>query len=402
LKQISSRAWYRRLVEPDRDLLIVGGGIYGCGIAQAAAASGYSVTLIEKNNIASGASSQSTKLIHGGLRYLEQVKVRLVFEALREREMLLKIAPELVQREWFFIPIYADSRRPWWFVACGLLLYWLLSGGRSRFRRLHEGEWQTVLPGLKTEGLCAVLAYEDAATDDAALTRAVAASAKAYGCRIFEDSGLASASYDGNFWLVRLDDGREMRARLLVNASGPWMHEVCSRIIPAPPEVAVRLIQGTHLLLDRPCRSYIYTESVDGRVMFFRPWKGKMLVGTTEVELAEMPLKPFPTKNEVSTILATHNLYFPGSPCSEADILDTFCGVRMLPAGSGAFAASREALMLADDERLPAYLGVYGGKLTTYRSEAQKALALIARHFPEPQHADTRSIPLGDSGKASG
>jgi len=382
------------LAESNPDLLIIGGGIYGCGIAQAAAASGYTVVLVEQYSIASGTSSQSTKLIHGGLRYLEQANLRLVYEALSERETLLKVAPALVSREWFYIPVYAGSRRPWWFIACGLLLYWLLSLGRSRFRRVPESQWQELLPGLSCDGLQAVLAYQDAATDDAALTRAVLDSARSMGCRVIEGCGLAAATYDGNFWRVLLDDGRELTTRMLINAAGPWMHQVSACIKPAPPELDIRLVQCSHLLLDRPCPTFIYTESDDGRVMFFRPWNGRMLAGTTETELAAMPRKPAPTPDEVATILATYNRYFPGSPCSEKDILQTFCGVRVLPASDGVFGASRETVMLPDDARSPAYLAVYGGKLTTYRREAEKALAWIARNTPPSVHADTAHIDL--------
>lgn len=394
MKATIFRKWRVPLIEADCDILIAGGGIYGCGIAQAAAASGYAVTLVERGRIASGTSSQSTKLVHGGLRYLEQFNLRLVYEALHERETLLRIAPGLVRREWFYIPVYRESRRPWWLIASGLMLYWLLSGGRSRFRRLPHRDWQRVLPGLASDGLHAVLAYEDAATDDAALTRAVADSAISFGCHTIEGAGLAHAQYDGEAWRIRLSDGHELTARMLVNASGPWMPGVCSRIHPSPPEAGVRLVQGAHLLLDRPCPGFIYTESVDGRVMFFRPWKGKLLAGTTETELDTMPDRPTPTVAEVETILATVNRYFPGSPCTRDDILETYCGVRILPTGGGAFAASRETLMLADVEEGPAYLGVYGGKLTTYRREAERALAMIARRLPLPRRADTRRMML--------
>ncbi|MDQ6971585.1 MAG: glycerol-3-phosphate dehydrogenase/oxidase [Mariprofundaceae bacterium] len=395
MKPIISPAWCGLLLKPDCDVLIVGGGIYGCGIAQAAAASGYAVTLIEKDCIASGTSSQSTKLIHGGLRYLEQANLRLVYEALSERETLLKIAPDLVSREWFYIPIYAQSRRPWWFVACGLALYWLLSGGRSRCRILPRSRWQMTLPGLSVDGLKQVLAYQDGSTNDAALSRALARSAVSFGARIIEGRSLQHATYDGSLWHVHLDVGSELKARMLVNASGGWMAETCSRIKPSPPEQSVRLVQGSHLLLDRPCTAYIYTESSDGRVMFFRPWKGRMLVGTTELELDTMPARPEPTEAEIKAILDTHNRYFPASSCTQADILETFCGVRVLPSGGeGPFAASRETVLLPDQEPSPSYIGVYGGKLTTYRREAEKVMHLIARSLPPPMAADTRRIPF--------
>jgi len=396
-------AWCERLADIEKpgddglinDILIIGGGIYGCGIAQAAAASGYSVTLIEKNSIASGTSSQSTKLIHGGLRYLEQGNLKLVYAALSEREALLNIAPQLVHREWFYIPVYAGDKRSPWLIACGLLIYWLLSGGRSRFRWLARKSWPEALPGISKDGLRALLAYQDAATDDAALTRAVAASAASFGCQIIEGKALEHAQYDGQQWCVALDDGSEIRARMLINASGPWMDVVCTQIEPVPPKSPVQLVQGTHLLLNRPCSAYIYTESADGRVMFFRPWQGKMLVGTTETVLAGMPDKAQPTAAEVAAILATYNRYFPDSPCTQTDILDTFCGVRVLPSGGeAAFAANRETVILVDDKQSPTYLGIYGGKLTTYRREAEKAMALLAKRMPPKHKADTRRIAL--------
>ncbi|MDQ6986873.1 MAG: FAD-dependent oxidoreductase [Mariprofundaceae bacterium] len=381
------------------DVLIIGGGIYGCGVAQAVAASGYSVTLVEKNTIASGTSHQSTKLIHGGLRYLEQGHLKLVYAALSERETLLNIAPDLVQREWFYIPIYEGARHSPWLIGSGLLLYWLLSRGRSRFRRIPHRQWRTVLPGLNNNGLRAVLAYQDAATDDAALTRAVAASAQSFGCNILENHKLQRAEYIGEHgnghWQVRFDNRAIRCARILVNASGPWMDETCRNIRSNVPDMPHRLIQGSHLLLDRACPAYIYSESTDRRVMFFRPWRGRMLVGTTETELAAMPDKPAPTQDEIEAILSTYNHYFPDTCCTDSDILDTYCGVRVLPCGDkAAFAANRETVILADNEKHPAYIGIYGGKLTTYRREAEKVLRLISRSIPAKHRADTRHIKL--------
>ena len=128
----------------DFDVFIIGGGIYGCGVAQAVSACGYKTVLVEQKHIAAGTSSQSTKLIHGGLRYLEQLQLRLVFEGLKERELLLKNAPTLVQKEWFYIPVYSSSKRPAWLIACGLFLYFILSGGKSRFKWLAKKDWEKV------------------------------------------------------------------------------------------------------------------------------------------------------------------------------------------------------------------------------------------------------------------
>lgn len=379
----------------ETDILIIGGGIYGCGIAQAVSACGYKTILIEQKQLASGTSSQSTKLIHGGLRYLEQFNLKLVYEGLSERERLLKLAPELVTREWFHIPVYKGSKRPPWMIACGLLLYFILSGGRSRFRWLSKSEWTTTLPGLNTENLRAILAYEDASTDDAALTRAVAASARSFGCDIREQRVVERAIYLGDHWKVWLSTDEEITARVLVNAGGPWVNRVSETISPTPPTMGIQLIQGTHLLLNRPCPGYVYTESLDGRVMFFRPWKGKTLAGTTETKFKENPSKAAPTESEITDILATYNHYFPDSHCDKSDIDRTFCGLRVLPQQEGAaFAASRETIILSDDDKFPSYLAIYGGKLTTYRKESEKVLKLIMRRLPPLQIRSSKDIPL--------
>jgi len=377
------------------DLLIIGGGIYGCGIAQAAAASGYKTRLIEQNTIASGTSSQSTKLIHGGLRYLEQANLKLVYEGLAEREHLLRLAPDLVSREWFYIPVYAGSKRPAWMIAAGLLLYWLLSGGRSRFKRVPQNLWDTVLAGLNKQGLQAVLAYEDAATDDAALTRAVAGSAESFGCVISEHTAPDKAKHDGQLWHVTLGSGEVVTAKVLVNAAGAWVNRVCKRIRPTPAQQSVRLVQGSHLMLNRNCPGFIYTESLDGRVMFFRPWQGKTLAGTTETVYTGAPSKIKPTAEEISHILGTYNHYFPDSACNKTDIIGTYCGLRVLPeSASGAFSASRETVLLCDDKTNPSYIAIYGGKLTTYRKESERVLELIGKTIKAPRQADTKRISI--------
>lgn len=386
--------------ESSYDILIVGGGIYGCGIAQSAAASGYRTGLIEQHTLASGTSSQSTKLIHGGLRYLEQGNLKLVYEALAERERLLRIAPAMVSREWFYIPIYRDSKRPAWMVRTGLLLYWLLSGGRSRFKSVAEPEWANVLPGLNRDNMSALLAYEDAATDDAALTRAVAASATSFGCDIREHAELASARYENSRWQTTLASGEQLTSRLLINAAGAWINRVQELLQPAPAGIAVRLVQGTHLLLPRKSPGYIYTESRDGRVMFFRPWQDQMLVGTTETLFEGDPGDVSPTAQEIAAILATYNHYFPTLACSESDIITTYCGLRVLPnEKSGPFSASRETVICCDNNESPAYIAVYGGKLTTYRQEAEKVVKLIGKTIPPLRKTDTSRIALTPASK---
>jgi len=382
------------------DVLIIGGGIAGVGTAQAAAAAGHSVLLVEQNTIASATSSNSTKLIHGGLRYLESMQMGLVYEALRERELLLKLAPELVSRELFYIPVYRYNKRPAWMVNIGLALYWVLSAGRSRFKSIPRKQWHAVIPGLNTEHMTALLAYEDAATDDALLTEAVARSAEHLGANIQQHTAFISAEFKDERWLIQLapegqDSKAEVRAKVLINATGPWINTVRDQITPLPPEQNISLVQGAHLLLDRPCPAFIYVESEDSRVMFFRPWKGGTLAGTTETDFCGDPSKVHASNEEVTAILATYNRYFPDNPCSESDILKYYCGIRVLPQHSDtAFSASRSAMLTCDHEDNPSYIAIYGGKLTTYRKKAEKVGRLISRRLPAKQKADTGNIKL--------
>jgi len=397
------------------DVLVIGGGIYGAGVTQAAAAAGHSVLLVELNSIASATSSNSTKLIHGGLRYLESMQLGLVYESLHERELLLQLAPDLVRREWFYIPVYQYNKRPAWLVKLGLLLYWALSLGRSRCKSIPRKQWRRLIPGLNTDRMTALLAYEDAATDDAALTQSVATSAEQMGADILQHTAFVSAQREGDYWLVKLDPEREVRAKILINAGGPWVNRIRQHISPVPPVQQVHLVQGAHLYLDRPCPAFIYVESEDGRVMFFRPWRQGTLAGTTETVFTGDPATVHASEDEVAAILATYNRYFPESACSESDILKRYCGIRVLPQKelpqnvmpqeelqqkqspaslANVFSASRDTQLLCDHEKNPAYIAIYGGKLTTYRKESEKVARLISRSLPEARKANTRDIKL--------
>jgi len=380
----------------DYELLIIGAGIHGCGIAQAAAAHGYRTCLIEQNTIASGTSSQSTKLIHGGLRYLEQGNLKLVYEALREREILLRLAPHLVEKHWFYIPVYKHSKRAAWQVHIGLWLYALLSKGRSAFKTIPQAAWHHTLPQFNTHDLTALFAYQDAATDDAALTHAVAASAQTFGCDIHEHTSMQDAQFKNQQWHVSLSTGKTITCRMLINAAGPCIDGIQQHIDPPQQRMPISLVQGTHLVLDRVCQTFIYTESSDGRVMFFRPWQGKTLVGTTETVFSGKPENAHPTEKEIADILSTYNHYFPESACTDADITQTYCGLRVLSmqTNKAAFSSNRETVCLWDNPKEPHYAAIYGGKLTTYRSTAEKLIRHLQKTMPAPHQADTRHIPL--------
>ncbi len=383
------------------DLVIVGAGIHGVGIAQAAAARGHRVLVLEKKSIAAGTSSRSSKLIHGGLRYLEQFDLKLVRECLRERELLLRLAPRLVHLTPFYIPVYADTRRRPWQVRAGLSLYALLGGlqAHARFQTLPRSRWDT-LDGLAREGLQAVFRYADAQTDDAALVRAVMASATTLGAELrmpatFEQATLRAEGCEITF--ACNDTEHTVQTNVLVNAAGPWVAQVADRISPSLAQPAIDLVQGTHIILDEAIAdSIFYVEAPqDGRAIFIMPWHDHTtLVGTTETTFTgDDPARVEPQPGEKQYLLDVLQHYFPQA---HARIRTSFAGVRVLPGGpGGAFGHSREILFVTDRPRQPRVLGVYGGKLTSYRADAQQALRHLADALPMRHPlADTRELPL--------
>jgi glycerol-3-phosphate dehydrogenase len=262
------------------DVVIVGGGIHGAGVLQAAVAAGHSALLIERVGLASGTSSRSSKLIHGGLRYLESGQFALVRESLRERAIHLRIAAELVELKPFFIPVYRDTRRRPWQLKLGLWMYALLGGfdASTRFGTVPRREWSS-LDGLETHGLEAVIRYHDAQTDDASLTRAVVQSALSLGAELAMPASFEGATLTDDGVAVAYSQGTETvqcTARVLVNAAGPWAPHVAGIIRPAIPIPEVDLVQGTHIVLPFVVTAGIYyVESpTDGRAVFVMPWHG--------------------------------------------------------------------------------------------------------------------------------
>ena len=388
-------------MDQDFDVAVIGGGIHGVGVAQAAAAAGYRVLLLEKNHPAAGTSSRSSKLIHGGLRYLESGQFSLVRESLRERELLLRNAPSLVSLVPFYTPVYKQMKRRAWQIRVGLSLYAMLGGcGRHmRFRSVPKREWNQ-FSGLKMEGLQKVFRYFDGQTDDAALTRAVLDSAISLGAEAIYPADFVSASKSDSAFRVEYryeNEQKVCKTKVLVNASGPWINLVQQRIQPAPPRVEIELVQGTHIELEQPISSGIlYCEAPrDGRAVFIMPWQGKTLVGTTEQVFCGLPDDVQPLPDEIDYLKETLRAYFP--EC-QANVVDSFAGLRVLPSGNGKlFGRSRETTLITDDERFPQYLAIYGGKLTGYRATAEKVLKVIRRSLPPRKPiADTRTLKLGN------
>ncbi len=382
------------------DLVIIGAGIQGAGVAQAAVAAGYSVLLLEQTAPAAGTSSKSSKLIHGGLRYLESAQFGLVWESLYERALLLKLAPELVKLQPLHIPLYKDSTRSPLTIRAGLSLYALLAGldKNAMFRSLPKTSWGD-LDGLKQENLQAIFRYHEAQTDDAALTRAVLHSAQALGAELHMPARFVSAQRDASCCKVSYEiAGRQdsVSCRVLVNCAGPWARDVLARVQPALPLPDVDLVRGSHLLLPPLLKQYFYLEAPqDRRAVFALPWQGKLLLGTTEQLHTEAPEKAHCTAVEQEYLLATLLHYFPHLNVV-AEQIESFAGLRVLPrSDKNAFARPRDVLFAVDNEHQPRVLSVMGGKLTTYRATAQMVLSRLQSSLPKKDiRADTSRLPL--------
>jgi glycerol-3-phosphate dehydrogenase len=392
------------------DVVVIGGGIHGAGIAQAAAARGLSVMVLEQTAIASGTSSRSSKLIHGGLRYLESRQFSLVRECLQERALLLKLAPGLVELRPFYIPVYRDTALRPWMLYVGLSFYRMLGGGGAamRFRRIPQSQWKN-LDGLKTTELEAVFQYYDAQTDDAALTNAVMRSAQRLGAQLKIPATFTGALLgEPNNAIEYRHNGKTETcgAAVLINAAGPWAQEVLSRITPAPPQLEIELVQGTHLLLPgKLTQGIYYVEAEDRRVVFVMPWKGNTLVGTTESIFRGNPGEVAPLPSEIAYLMETLCRYFPRYRTGEL-IPTAIAGLRVLPLGRNGtegeagslHARSRETVLhLHRPEQFGTtrLLTVYGGKLTTYRLTAERVMAHLVDALPaRVTLADTRDLEL--------
>jgi glycerol-3-phosphate dehydrogenase len=380
------------------DICVVGGGIQGCGVAQAAVAAGYSVVLLEKTSLASATSSRSSKLIHGGLRYLESGQFQLVAESIRERELLINNAPGLVRRVPFYIPLYKHTSRKSWQIFLGLSLYALF--GRLKalacFRRLPEKDWSQ-LDGLTEKNLKSVYQYTDAQTDDVKLTRAVMHSAVELGAELICPARFQAACYENKTYTVTYEKDNQvldLSCRVLINATGPWVNEIQKRISPQVEETPIELVQGAHIIIRQPApKGVYYVESPsDRRAVFIMPWYGHTMIGTTETPFEGDPAKIEPTEHELDYLQNIVKYYFPSY---DDQIIHSFAGVRVLPKDKGSmFNRTRETVYFTAPG-LPGYIALMGGKLTGYRATAEKVMEM-SRAFlsvKEPV-ADTREIML--------
>jgi glycerol-3-phosphate dehydrogenase len=389
------------------DIVVIGGGVNGCGIARDAAGRGFSVLLAEKGDLASGTSSASTKLIHGGLRYLEFYEFALVREALKEREVLWAMAPHIIWPLRFVLPESKDSR-PAWLLRLGLFLYDHI-GGRKRLPPTRSLDLRNDSAGaaLKPE-MTRGFEYSDCWVMDARLVVLNARDAAARSAKIFTHTEVVTLTRQDGGFIVTLKDAasgltRDVRARLVVNAAGPWIDHVLGRVANEEPRHHVRLVQGSHIVVRRLYkhdRCYIF-QNRDGRVIFAIPYENDFtLIGTTDRDFHGDPASVTVSEEEKDYLCAAASEYF-RAPVTRDQIAWCYSGVRPLfdNGASKAQETTREyVLKLEGDAKTGALLNVFGGKITTYRHLAEGALAKIESVLGSRGRAWTKgsALPGGD------
>ena len=384
------------------DVLVIGGGINGAGIARDAAGRGLKTVLVERGDLASATSSSSSKLIHGGLRYLEQYEFRLVAEALAEREILLRVAGHLVWPIRFVMP-HVPELRPRWMIRIGLFLYDHLAR-----RSLLPGSSAVRLAGAYGNGLRPELKhgflYSDCRVDDARLVVANAMAAREQGARILTATECVSGKRIDGGWRARLSNGEEIEARAIVNAGGPWVKRVLNDKLNQPSRDAVRLVRGSHMVVPRLYdgdHAFIL-QNDDRRVVFMIPYGDHhTLVGTTDVPQPEAEAAQ-PSFAEVEYLCRAVNRYL-AKPVQAGAAVWRYAGVRPLydDGSSDPSAVTRDYTLRVDDDAGAApVLSVFGGKITTYRRLAEEAVHRLAPYFPDLRPAWTggKALPGSDFG----
>ena len=398
----------RKTTLPDApcDLLVVGGGVNGAGIARDAAGRGLKVLLCEKDDLGQGTSSRSGKLVHGGLRYLEYYEFRLVREALIEREVLLRAAPHIIWPMRFVLP-HSPEQRPAWLIRLGLFLYDHL-GGRRLLPPSRTLDLQVAPEG---DGIRAAFrrafVYSDCWVDDARLVVLNAIDAAERGAEILPRTACVAARRENGLWRATLQErgsGRrfEVCAACLVNAAGPWVEDVLGRVAGANAESRLRLVKGSHIVTPKfwsGDQAYLL-QNDDRRVIFVNPYEGDLaLIGTTDVPIEGRPEDAAVAEEEIAYLLRVVARYFEHPPGRE-DVLQSFTGVRPLfdDATEQASAVTRDYVFDLEPERpgvaQPPMLSIFGGKITTYRRLAEHALDRLAPFLPQMGPSWTAGAPL--------
>jgi glycerol-3-phosphate dehydrogenase len=386
-------------------VLVVGGGITGAGVARDAALRGLRTALVERDDYASGTSSRSSRLVHGGVRYLEHGQLGLVFESSRERRTLLRIAPHLVRPLAFTWPVYRGARMPRWKLAAGLTLYDVLALFRNRrHERLGRDDVHAHEPALRTDALLGGARYWDAATDDVRLTLATVLSARAAGAVVLNHAPVTGLMRDAGRVVgatvtnALTDEHATVHARIVVNATGPWSDEVERLADPAAP-AGVRGSKGVHVSVPRArignAAAVTLVAPQDGRVMFVLPAGAHAIIGTTDTYDAGAPDEVHATTADVRYLLEAANHYFPDARLEERDVVSAWAGIRPLAAQGAADSPSSASREHSIAEEIPGLVRVTGGKLTTYRAMAEEIVDAVERALGRtPSGSRTAELPL--------
>ncbi|HVI73176.1 MAG TPA: glycerol-3-phosphate dehydrogenase/oxidase [Pyrinomonadaceae bacterium] len=369
------------------DVVIIGAGINGAGIARDAAMRGLKVLLIEKGEPGEGTTVASTRLIHGGLRYLEHFEFGLVHESLREREILLRIAPHLVRPLAIAIPIYKQSKRGWLTIRAGMILYDLLSWGKSlpRHRMLSRAETLNRWAGLNPDGLIGSALYYDAQVEfPERLVMDNVLSAREFGAEVLTHTRVTKLVVeDGKVSGVEFvrEEGQFAEASVVINAAGPWIDQVLERVVVKSPKL-IGGTKGSHIVVPpfpgAPANAIYLEARSDGRPIFIIPWNKLYLIGTTDVRFEGDPDDVRCEPWEIDYLLSETNLALPGAHLTRDSIVDTYSGVRPLPVTNDKDEQSiTRRHFIRQHPQLPNLLSIVGGKLTTYRSLAEECVDLI-------------------------
>jgi glycerol-3-phosphate dehydrogenase len=361
------------------DAVVLGGGINGCAIARKLSQEGMRVVLLERGAIGGGTSANSSKLIHGGLRYLENGQFDLVKESLKDRQRLAKLYPDLVRMVPFYLPVYQDSLRPGWMIRLGLLLYDAFSRQRAyHSREVNQNAFLNRFPNIKPEGLRRVYVYYDGKTDDQELTRRLACDARENGGVVQEYCSVSDISLADGGWAVSYTDSQgeqQLKAPLLINVTGPWIDEVNERY-GLPHNYRITRVSGIHIVINRELvPDCLFLQTRTKRIFFMIPWReGKTIIGTTE-RVENCPCDAVQINEfDIDYLLACANRYL-RNPVNKSDIVDTFLGIRPLIMDKrvkDVSQMSREYKLDVVEYQGAKLIHVFGGKLTTCLSMAEK------------------------------
>tara|TARA_B100001027_G_scaffold214927_1_gene187945 strand:- start:79 stop:1239 length:1161 start_codon:yes stop_codon:yes gene_type:complete len=364
------------------DIFIIGGGINGAGIARDASGRGLKVFLADKNKVGSATSSWSTKLIHGGLRYLENYEFKLVAESLKEREVITQIAPAITKPLPFVIP-HTKKLRSKLLIRLGLFLYDNL-GGKTKIPKsskiIFAKQYQNILQSNFTEGF----RYYDVQVDDKKLVEMNIDDAKKMGAIIAEDTKVINANRIDNYWEITLNNNEKIKSKILINAAGPWINEIVNNVLKINAKKSIRLVRGSHIITKKLYEDEVaFTlQNEDNRIVFVIPYKGEYsLIGTTEVDV-DTPDNPSISNEEKIYLINTINNHFI-KQISQEDIVETYSGIRpLIEDFKDATKVTRDYIFdLNEDESKAPLLNIYGGKLTTYRKLAENVLLALNKYI---------------------